>query len=105
MEGFIPEGGAKNVARREGMATTMLSATTTIGQIPEYYFQAIGSGTGAIASWEANLRLIEDGRFGSNKMKLMVSQNAPFTPIHDAWKADSRDMLLLDDDIARVQVE
>ncbi len=105
MDGFVAEGGAKNVARRDGMATTMLSATTTIGRIPDYYFQAIGSGTGAIAAWEANLRLIEDGRFGSHKMKLMVSQNAPFTPIHDAWKADSRAMLPLDDDLAREQVE
>ena len=105
MDGFIPEGGAKNVARRDGMATTMLSATTTIGRIPDYYFQAIGSGTGAIAAWEANLRLIEDGRFGSHKMKLMISQNLPFKPIHDAWKADSRNILPLDDDLARKQVE
>ena len=105
MEGFIAEGGAKNVARRDGMATTMLSATTTIGQIPHYYFQAVGSGTGAIAAWEANLRLIADGNYGSNKMKLMVSQNSPFTPIHDAWKADSRAMLPLDDELARKQVE
>ncbi len=105
MEGFVAEGGAKNVARRDGMATTMLSATTTIGEIPDYYFQAIGSGTGAIAAWEANLRLIEDGRFGNKKMKLMVSQNTPFTPIHDAWKADSRAMLPLDDNLAREQVE
>ena len=105
MDGFVAEGGAKNVARRDGMATTMLSATTTIGKIPDYYFQAVGSGTGAIAAWEANLRLIEDGNYGNNKMKLMVSQNAPFTPIHDAWKADSRAMLPLDDDLAREQVE
>jgi cysteate synthase len=105
MEGFIAEGGAKNVARRDGMGTTMLSATTTIGQIPEYYFQAIGSGTGAIAAWEANLRLIEDGRFGNRKMKLMVSQNSPFVPIYDAWKANSRAMLPFDDKKARKQVE
>jgi cysteate synthase len=102
---FIPEGGAKNVARRDGMATTVLSAATTIGEIPEYYFQAVGSGTGAIAAWEANLRLIEDGRFGNRRMKLMVSQNKPFTPIYDAWKAGSRDILPLDDDLARRQVE
>ncbi|MCT4636775.1 MAG: cysteate synthase [Bacteroidales bacterium] len=102
---FVPEGGAKNVARRDGMATTMLSATTHIGRIPDYYFQAVGSGTGAIAAWEANIRLIADGRFGENKMKLMVSQNKPFTPIYDAWRVDSRDMLPLDDDLARRQVE
>lgn len=105
MEGFIAEGGAKNVARRDGMGTTMLSATTTIGQIPKYYFQAVGSGTGAIAAWEANLRLLEDGRYGNTKMKLMVSQNIPFVPIHDAWKAGSRSMLQLDDELARRQVE
>lgn len=105
MEGFIAEGGAKNVARRDGMATTMLSATTFIGSIPEYYFQAVGSGTGAIAAWEANLRLLEDGRFGSNKMKLMVSQNKPFIPMYDAWKAGSRTMLPFDDDLERQHVE
>lgn len=102
---FLPEGGAKNIARRDGMATTVLSAVTTTGQIPGYYFQAVGSGTGAIAAWEANMRFLEDGRYGDNKMKLMVSQNAPFLPMHDAWKAGSRGMLPLDDDLARKQVE
>lgn len=105
MEGFVAEGGAKNVARRDGMGTTFLSAVTTIGRIPDYYFQAVGSGTGAIAAWEANLRLIEDGRFGNNKSKLMVSQNIPFHPIYDAWKADSRAMLPFDDAEARRKVE
>jgi cysteate synthase len=105
MEQFYPEGGAKNVARRDGMGITVLSAVTTIGQIPDYYFQAIGSGTGAIAAWEANLRFIEDGRFGNNKMKLMVSQNHPFVPIKEAWEAGSREMLSMDDDEARKLVE
>lgn len=105
MDMFVAEGGAKNVARRDGMGTTTLSAVTTIGEIPEYYFQAVGSGTGAIAAWEANLRLIEDGRFGNRKMKLMVSQNFPFHPIHDSWKADSRPLLPFDDMEARRQVE
>jgi cysteate synthase len=102
---FIAEGGAKNVARRDGMGTTVLSAVTTIGSIPDYYFQAVGSGTGAIAAWEANLRFLEDGRYGQKKMKLMVSQNEPFRPIADAWHAGSRDMLPLDDNVARKQVE
>lgn len=105
LDGFVAEGGAKNVARRDGMGTTVLSAVSEIGQIPDYYFQAVGSGTGAIAAWEANMRFIEDGRFGTNKMKLMVSQNVPFLPIYDAWKADSRAMLPLEDELARKQVE
>ena len=104
-EGFYAEGGAKNIARRDGMACTVLSAVTTIGRIPDYYFQAVGSGTGAIAAWEANLRLIEDGRYGKNLMRLMVSQNAPFVPMFDAWQASSRKMLHYDDDKARRDAE
>lgn len=102
---FYAEGSAKNIARRDGMATTMLSATTTIGQIPDYYFQAVGSGTGAIAAWEANMRLIEDGRFGTTKTKLMVSQNAPFVPMYDAWRVNSREMLPYEDNKARRDAE
>ncbi len=104
LDRFFPEGGAKNVARREGMGTTVLSAATHIGEIPEYYFQAVGSGTGAVAAWEANLRLLKDGNFGNRKMKLMVSQNHPFKPLQDAWRADSRD-LSFDDEIAKKLVD
>lgn len=38
-------------------------------------------------------------------MAIGNSQNTPFVPIHDAWKADSRAMLPLDDELARKQVE
>ncbi len=97
---FLEEGGAKNVARRDGMGTTVLSAVEHIGRIPDSYFQAIGSGTGTIAAWEANLRFIEDGRFGSHLMKLIPSQNIPFTPMYDAWKQDSRALLQYDEEDA-----
>lgn len=50
------------------------------------------------------MRLIEDGRYGENTMKLMVSQNAPFVPMYDAWRADSRAMLPYDADKARRDV-
>lgn len=98
---FLPEGGAKNIARRDGMGTTVLSATTFIGRIPDCYFQAIGSGTGTIAAWECNLRLIEDGRYGTHKMRLYPSQNIPFTPMYDAWKAGSRELFPSTADEAR----
>lgn len=100
---FLAEGGAKNIARRDGMGTTVLSAVETIGRIPDVYFQAIGSGTGTIAVWENNLRLIEDGRFGSHKMRLYPSQNDPFTIMYDSWKAGSRDLLPLAAEDARLQ--
>ncbi len=98
---FFAEGGAKNIARRDGMGTTLLSAVETIGRIPDSYFQAIGSGTGTIAVWENNLRLIEDGRFGSHKMRLYPSQNAPFTIMYDSWKIHSRSLVPMSPEEAR----
>lgn len=89
-ERFLAEGGAKNVARRDGMGTTLLSAVEAIGELPDAYFQAVGSGTGTIAVWENNLRLIEDGRFGKKKTRLYAAQNAPFTLMYDSWKAHQR---------------
>lgn len=98
---FMAEGGAKNVARRDGMGTTILSAVETIGRIPDAYFQAVGSGTGAIAVWENNLRLIADGRWGSHKMRLYPSQNEPFTIMYDSWKLHSRKLVDLSPEDAR----
>lgn len=90
---YLAEGGAKNVARRDGMGTTVLSAVECIGRIPDAYFQAVGSGTGAIAAYENNLRLIEDGRYGKNKMKIFAVQNVPFTVMYDSWKAQSKPLV------------
>jgi cysteate synthase len=84
--GCTPEGGAKNVARRDGMGTVMLDAAVTMGRIPDHYFQAVGSGTGAIAAWEAALRLIGDGRYSSTLPRLHLAQNEPFTPMVSAWQ-------------------
>lgn len=100
---FMAEGGAKNIARRDGMGTTLLSAVEVIGRIPDAYFQAIGSGTGTIAVWENNLRLIEDGRFGKHRMRLYPSQNAPFTIMYDSWKAHTRQLVHLSAEEARAQ--
>ncbi|OPX79621.1 MAG: Cysteate synthase [Methanosaeta sp. PtaB.Bin039] len=83
--GFLPEGGARNIARRDGMGTVMLEAAATAGVIPDHYFQAVGSGTGGIAAWEAALRLAGDGRFGSNIPRLHLAQNLPCAPIHRLW--------------------
>ena len=88
--GYVPEGGAKNVARRDGMGTVMLEGAVTIGALPDYYFQGVGSGTGGISAWEASMRLIGDGRFGDRLPKLCLAQNAPFTPMAKAWNQGRR---------------
>lgn len=83
--GFVPEGGARNIARRDGMGTVVLEAATVMGALPDHYFQAVGSGTGGIAAWEASTRLLKDGRFGSRLPRLHLSQNLPCAPIYSAW--------------------
>ena len=102
---YFLEGGAKNVARRDGMGTTLLSFVEKVGRIPDAYFQAVGSGTGAIAAWENAERLAADGRFGENRMRVYVAQNKPFTLIHDSWKAQSRELAPLDPETGRRSAE
>jgi len=93
LPGMVSEGGARNVARRDGMGTVMVDAAVTIGKMPDHYFQAIGSGTGGISAWEASLRLQADGRFGVKLPKLQLAQNLPFAPIYRAWEAGRREII------------
>ncbi len=93
LPGMISEGGVRNVARRDGMGTVMLDAAVTMGRMPDHYFQAIGSGTGGIAAWEASLRLRADGRYGETLPRLHLIQNLPFAPILNAWQNGRRDIV------------
>jgi cysteate synthase len=88
---FQAEGGIKNVGRRDGLATVLLSAYEEIGELPAYYFQAIGSGTGAIAVLEAARRVCGSAS-AMTLPKLMLCQNVPFTPVHDAWRMNWRSL-------------
>ncbi len=90
----MTEGGARNVARRDGMSTSVLEYARLTGEMPTHYVQAIGSGTGGIAAYEAGLRLRGDGRFGERLPKLHLVQNPPFAPIHEAWQERRRDLEL-----------
>lgn len=84
--GFVPEGGARNIARRDGMGTVMLDAAVTAGRLPRHYFQAVGSGTGGISAYEASRRLIGDGRFGDRYPVLHLVQSIPCAPLLKARK-------------------
>ena len=90
IDGFRSEGGARNVARRDGMGIVMLDAVLRMKTLPRHYFQAIGSGTGGIAAWEASIRLIRDGRFGDLMPHLHLAQSSPFAPIFNAWAGNRR---------------
>ncbi len=96
MDGFRSEGGARNVARRDGMGVVMLDSVLSMKRLPEHYFQAIGSGTGGIAAYEASLRLINDGRFGDRIPRLHLAQDSLFAPIFNAW-SHNRSKIIPDD--------
>jgi cysteate synthase len=81
---FYPEGGIRNVGRRDGLATVLLSAFEEMGRLPSHYFQAVGSGTGAIAVLEGARRV--RAAVGGQLPRLLLCQNMPFTPIYDAWR-------------------
>ena len=98
LKGLIEEGGVKNVARRDGMGVVELEAAFAMNGLPDYYFQAVGSGTGAIAAWEAFSRLIGDGRFGDKMPRIVIAQNLPFAPMVSAWQA-GRAVLIADKDM------
>jgi cysteate synthase len=88
---FQLEGGVRNVGRRDGLATVLLSAFEEMQVLPDAYFQAVGSGTGAIAVHEAAKRLrVLEGAL--TQPRLMLCQNIPFTPIFDAWKLRRRSL-------------
>ncbi len=84
------EGGVKNVAKRDGLGIVLLEAVSRTGMLPAHYFQAVGSGAGAIATWEMAERFIADGRFGSELPRLHLAQNAPFAPMVNAWQRGTR---------------
>lgn len=102
--GFVSEGGVKNVARRDGLGLTMLVAAETLGRLPDYYFQAVGSGAGGIAVNEAARRLVSDGRFGDALPRLMLSQNLPFAPIYLSWKSGRRDLIPVEPEDGKRQI-
>jgi len=85
------DGGVRNIARRAGLGAVYLNAVAHPEEGTHFlfddYFQAVGSGSGAIGTWEAITDLLSDGRFGDRPTRIHVAQNEPFTPIPDAWNS------------------
>jgi cysteate synthase len=86
------EGGVKNMAKRDGLGVVLCEAVREMGVLPDHYFQAVGSGTGAIGVWEMAERFLRDGRFGSRLPQLHLGQNLPFAPMAKAWEKGSREL-------------
>lgn len=90
--GLPYEGGVKNIAKRDGLGVVLMEAVSVSGRLPAHYFQAVGSGTGAIATWEMAERFVADSRFGTMLPALHLAQNAPFAPMANAWARKSREL-------------
>lgn len=106
--GLTRDGGVLNPGRRGGMGTAMLNAVCHPEQgsqrLFDHYFQAVGSGSGAIAAWEASQLLRADGRFGVVNTRIHMAQNAPFTPIVRGWKEGRKQLAPMPEDEAHLQV-
>lgn len=90
--GFPFEGGVKNSAKRDGLGIVLLEAVSVMKRLPDRYFQAVGSGAGAIGVWEMAERFLADGRFGSRLPVLHLGQNLPFAPMRKAWMRKEREL-------------
>ena len=106
--GLTRDGGVLNPGRRGGMGTVMLNAVCHPEQgsqrLFDHYFQAVGSGSGAIAAWEAVQLLLADGRFGDIATRIHVAQNEPFVPIVRAWREGVRELHSIPENEAHAQI-
>ncbi len=93
-----PLKGPENLARRRALGTVLLEAVEVIGRLPDHYFQAVGSGIGALATHDSALALIERGGSGARPPRLHLAQNEPFAPVHRAFSA-GRDRIKADEDL------
>jgi len=92
---LINEGGVRNIARRDGLGIIILDALLQIRRMPDHYFQAVGSGVGAIGVYEMAYRACR--RFTENSIPHMhLAQNLPFAPMFSAWRA-RRNVIIADD--------
>lgn len=83
--GWALEGGARNLARRDGIGTLLLDAVATTGRLPLHYVQAVGGGAGPIACFETALRLIATGEVEGPMPRFHLAQNATYRPVDRAW--------------------
>jgi cysteate synthase len=94
--GWQLEGGARNIARRDGIGSLIIDASVNIGRLPDHYFQAVGGGPGPIGVHEMAVRAHESGSIAGPIPKQHLSQNIEHCPIHNAWQA-GRNYLLAKD--------
>ena len=104
LKGWQLEGGAHNIARRDGIGTLILDAFDTIGKMPDHYFQGVGGGPGPIGVKEMMERLVNFGIHDGPIAKIHLSQNPEHCPIHNAWQAERTELVDSDFPVEEVDV-
>ncbi len=89
------DGGGKNIARRDSLSTLAYQYQEKYNQMPDHYFQPIGSGTGAIAFYTGSKRL-KQNKITDKTPRIHIAQNEPFTPVVDAWNKKTRNLEQVD---------
>lgn len=101
IKGYTYEGGSRNFARRAGLSVPYIDIVMNMGRAPDHYFQAVGSGTGAIATWHVNELFQRDGSHGRHLTKLHLAQNVPMVPMVSAWNS-GRDQIVPEKDLPQI---
>ena len=104
LDGWQLEGGAHNIARRDGIGSLILNSYEEIGRLPDHYFQAVGGGPGPIGVYEMMKRLIDSGHYNGEVARIHLSQNPEHCPIHNAWQRKSREFNSGDFPVSSVEV-
>ena len=60
-------------------------------EVPNHYFQAVSSATGAIGAYEVNSELIRM-KYTDKRTAIHMIQNYPFNPIVDAWHSTTNEL-------------
>jgi cysteate synthase len=82
---FFCRRGSSNASRRDGMRLLFFLLFLLFKKL-YFWFSSFSKWSRCCFCLGINLKLIEEGRFGSNKMRFVVSQNISFLPIHEALK-------------------
>ena len=104
LDGWQLEGGAHNIARRDGIGSLILNSYEEIGRLPDHYFQAVGGGPGPIGVYEMMKRLVDSGHYNGEVARIHLSQNLEHCPIHNAWQRKSREFNSADFPVGNVEV-
>jgi cysteate synthase len=75
---IVEEGGYFNCGRLSGLGCCAMEFFDEVGELPKHYFQAVGSGSGALAAIRTYGLL---DQYKSRKICFHLSQNVPYIPL------------------------